>query len=48
MSKVTPEGLHGNTWFDLQCPKINICYAISKFERLGQHSVNYKRMYNTT
>jgi len=44
MSKVTPEGLHGNTWFDLQCPKINICYAISgrKFECLGQHSLNYK------
>ncbi|KAG4936821.1 hypothetical protein JHK82_051039 [Glycine max] len=23
MSKVIPEGLHGNTWFDLQCPKTN-------------------------
>lgn len=41
MSKVIPEGLHGNTWFDLQCPKINICYIISgrKFERLGQRSL---------
>lgn len=38
MSKVIPEGLHGNTWFDLQCPKINNCYISGrKFERLGQH-----------
>lgn len=21
MSRVIPEGLHGNTWFDLQCQK---------------------------
>lgn len=41
MSKVIPEGLQGSTWFDLQCPKINICYIISgcKFEHLGQHSL---------
>jgi len=26
ISKVIPEGLHGNTWFDLQCPKINNYY----------------------
>jgi hypothetical protein len=53
MSKVIPEGLHGNKWFDLQCPKTNIYYIISrrKFEILVQHSsetnLSRKTMLNT-